>query len=358
MNSNSIFSKRWMGLDKGVGITMITLMILSAGLLSYRLANNEECKPVSFTIKSMDSRGVIFTAGELISFNAGSNDPEISWNFGDNSPMTKGGYVTHKYDAGGNYNITAYNNGGCESNKLITIKKPLPNASTTAGNTTITGEEIVGPSATTAGTEALFSCMVNASNYDWSIVNYPKLTRNGIAAKFSFPHAGKFTVQVTLDNDRSKRYTKEVLVEEAAIVKSTVPNQKPVPLIPADLAVLPMPERKNPEIEKPAAQENNEPAPTANKKLRLADATFISYLDKVASHEMTLADFDKYLCGGGTTKVVVNGDTKDMKNFSWLVQEVGQRKGPKVESASLNRADDCVTLILVKFKKKKGFLGL
>jgi hypothetical protein len=238
----------------------------------------------------------------------------------------------------------------------LTIKKPVT-TDNIATNTISTGEEIVGPSTSTVGIEELFSCMVSANSYEWSIVNYPKLTRTGMAAKFLFPHAGKFTVQVTLDNDRNKRFTKEVLVDNAAVVKSSQPNQKLVPLIPADLAVLP---QENKTVSEPASTpvETNIPAPAANKKIFIADATFISYLDKVSSHEMSLADFDKYLCGGGTTKVVVNGDTKDMKTFSWLVQEVGQRKGPKVESASLNRADGCVTLILVKFKKKKGFLGL
>ncbi len=356
MSSNSIYTKSWAGLDKGVWLSMIIMMVLSAGLLSYRLATNKECTPVNFTIKSMDSRGAIYTAGEIVTFNAGTDNPEISWNFGDNSNLAKGGYVTHKFEKEGNYNITAYNKSGCESSQLLTIRKPAINDNT-ATNNIFSGEEIVGPSNTTVGIEELFSCMVSAKTYEWSIVNYPKLTRTGMAAKFPFPHAGKFTVQVTLDGDRSKRFTKEVLVENAAIVKSSQPNQKLVPLIPADLAVLP---QENKTVSEPAATpaDNVSAAPAGPKRVIISDAAFVSYLDKISSHEMSLADFDKYLCGGGTTKVVVNGDTKDMKTFSWLFQQLGERKAPKIETASLNRADNCVTLILVKFKKKKGFLGL
>ena len=197
----------------------------------------------------------------------------------------------------------------------------------------VTGEEIVGPTATMTGKQEIFTCMVSAKSYEWSIPNYPKMIQVGATAKFQFPSAGKFIVQVTLDHDRTKRYVKEVNVEAAPNEKSQIPEDIK-PLIP------------------PGVQ----PLPEVNQSVKVSDAIFLSYLEKVVDKKMTANDFNDYLCYKGETKVISNGD---LMTFTAFCEEITGKKRRKmiigktkikIKSAELRRDNDgCVNIIEVKY---------
>ena len=54
MNANRIFTRQIKGLDYRIWRVILIMIIISIGLLSYRLIDVRKCKPVNFTIKTID----------------------------------------------------------------------------------------------------------------------------------------------------------------------------------------------------------------------------------------------------------------------------------------------------------------
>ncbi|MEO6541939.1 MAG: PKD domain-containing protein [Ferruginibacter sp.] len=337
MTSNRIYTRQLMGLDYRVWRVMLIISLLSLGLLSYRLIDSKKCIPVSFSIKTISTHtDSSYSIGETLSFVSSANKDEITWDFGDNTAKVTGQYVTHAYEATGSYTITASTGATCETVMRIVIS-PAEIIQKSDANSVVAGEEIVGAISTMTGKEETFYCMVSAGVYEWTISNYPKMTQKGSTAKFQFPTAGKYTVQVTLDGDRTKRYSKEINVEAAPVVSSSIPDNIK-PLIPEGVQPLPV------------------PVPETNKTVKITDATFKEYLEKVIDKKMTAPDFDNYLCYKGETKTILNGE---LISFNALCEEISGKKRRKmiigktkikIKTAELRRDNDgCVNIIEVKY---------
>jgi hypothetical protein len=338
MKAKRIFTRQLFGLDYRIARVMLILGILSISLLSYRLIGTSKCAPAGFVIKTITTHtDSNYMAGETITFIAPANASEISWDFGDNSPKITGQFVTHIFLKTGSFTITASTGVSCETNRTINIKQPSD--LNQSNGLTVAGEEIIGPVSASAGIEQTFTCMVTAKSYEWSIPNYPKMLRTGSTAKFIFPAAGKFLVQVTLDHDRTKRFSKEVTVEAIATEKSPV-MEDIKPLIPSGVQPLP-----------PVNNNNN-----SNTTLKISDAVFADNLSRVIDKQMTVVEFDKYLCYKGETKVVSNGD---VITFNALCEEISGKKRRKfiigktkikITSVVQRRDNDgCVNIIEVKY---------
>jgi hypothetical protein len=332
MAANRAFTRQLFGLDYRVIRVMVAIIILAIGLVSYRLLDKKECTPVRFIIKTITPHtDSSYSAGESLSFIATSTGNEITWDFGDNSEKVTGQYVSHKYLSTGSFTVTATTGIACEAALKILVQ--LPSELNKSNEPVTAGEEIIGPLLTQPGVEASFTCMVSADSYEWSIPNYPKMIRTGSTAKFVFPAAGKFMVQVTLDNDRTKRYTKEITVEAPEAPKPLVPDNIK-PLVPE---VQPLPDPRTFSV-------------------KVTDAVFAEYLGQVIDKKMTAPDFDKYLCYKGETKVVSNGDVMTFNAFCEEISGKKRRKliimktKIKISSAILRRDNDgCVNIIEVKY---------
>ena len=331
MTTNRILTRQIMRLDYRIWRVLLVLVILSSGILGYRLVNVHKCKPVSFSIKSITAPSdSVFTTGDNLNFVARSDEKTISWDFGDHSPVETGQYVTHQFQMEGIYYVIAFSGSTCDQAKKIIIK-PLGEMQHNIDSVT-KGGEIIGPAITITGKEVMFSCMVSAGTYEWSVPNYPKMLRTGPSVKYQFPIPGTYTVQVTLDNNREKRYTREITVE--APPKSTPEVQVPqhiVPLIPPGIQV------------------------PASKKIIINDAIFLGYMEKVVNKEMKAEDFSDYLCNSDT-KALVNGK---LTSFNGMCDELSGKKRKrlifgktkiKIISAIMRRdGNGCVTLVEVQY---------
>lgn len=337
MTRNRIFTRQLMGLDYRVWWVMLIVSILSLGLLSYSLLDTKKCIPVNFLIKTITVHtDNTYSTGESLSFISSANKDEIIWDFGDNTEKVTGQYVTHNYQNTGSYKIRASTGTGvaCETVQSIEIIQAVANKE--SADYVVTGEEIVGPASTQTGKPEIFTCMVTAATYEWSISNYPKMNQSGSTAKFQFPTAGKYTVQVTLDNDRTKRYSKEINVQAAPNVSTSMPeNIKP--LIPEGVQPLP-------------------PPPPEKKSVNISNDIFKGYLEKVIDKKMAAADFDNYLCYKGETRATLNGT---LMTFNALCEEISGKKRRKliigkkrikIKSAEMLRdKDGCVNIIDVEY---------
>lgn len=321
-----------MGLDNMIWRALLITSLIPAAVLGYTLTYKKECPAVSFTIKSLlASADTIYYTESPIFFKANMDEKDITWNFGDKSDIAYGQFVDHQYKAEGEYFITAKRSMGCERTQKIYVK----NSSDFKNSTEfVTGGEIIGPVTTNVGKPEMFTCMIKADKYEWSVPNLPDMTQSGQTAKFSFPLKGKTTIQVTLNGDRTKRYEKEILVEEALQEPEKV---KPKKLIPDDIG----------------------PAVTTPTSVVIAEPTFVNYMQKVVDGEYTVDDFDPYLCSGGSTPVFLRGDKKDARKFSWVCEQlknktqkknIFQKVKIKIKSVTVHRdANKCVTLLEIDY---------
>ncbi|MEO6818177.1 MAG: PKD domain-containing protein [Ginsengibacter sp.] len=368
MNANRIYTRKLLGLDNRVWIFMIAIIILAIGLLSYTLADRKECVTFTFNIKAITNHaGNIFYTDETLSFSASEKTQNIQWDFGDNTSSQTGQNVTHRFTKEGKYFITATIFKGCETIKEITVKAPLAAPIIIDSTNVDIGEKIIGHLTTFSGTNEVYVCAAIGNTYDWVIVNRPAIKPEslGSTANFKFPNAGKYTIQVTVDNDRNKRYFKDIVVQDVAAPTSTAP-EKITRLIPLPQA--PPIQNQPQENQNPAPPEKQQQAPAtqapvvnpppSGKKV-VGNAGFKEYLEKVMDNEMTVADFDKYLCGGGSTKVILNGDKRDVQTFASLCNFLSQGKvkkmvifKKKIKLVSVVQHRDntgCVTLLDVNY---------
>jgi hypothetical protein len=350
MSANRIFTRQQLGLDYRILRVMLVISIFSLGFLSYRILDSKKCIPVNFIIKTITAHtDTMYNVGEVLSLISSANKDETTWDFGDNTAKVTGQYVTHIYKTPGTYKITASTGTACE--KIMKIAIATPTTIIESGTNLISGEEIVGPILTITGKDALFTCMVTAKVYEWSITNYPKLTQTGPSAIFQFPTPGKYIVEVTLDNDREKRYTKDINVEAETVKPIATPTDPAElkQLISPKIAPITIPEKLLP-------SDAVVSGPEKTKTINITDVIFKDYLGKVIDRKMTAADFDTYLCYKGDTKVILNGD---LMTFNAMCGEISGKKKSKmilwkksikIKTAEMRRDNDgCVNIIEVKY---------
>ncbi|MEO6231114.1 MAG: hypothetical protein ABJB11_16565 [Ferruginibacter sp.] len=361
MDSYKIFSRSTMGLDNRVWRVMIILAFLSTALLSYSVITKDKC--VAFTIdigSKAQKADSFFYTNENIPVIASISNKDITWNFNDYTSSTvKGVSATHKFFTVGKYYVSASIGGNCETGRLITVRnRPVINSD----NLVVLAKEIIGNPATIVNKTEEFISPVLADYYEWSVLYHPELgVKNGNNATFQFPNEGDYTLQLTLDHNRIKSYVKQINVDDPG--RSTRKKPEDVaPLIPDKLPEIPK-KVPGPTID-PGKPIPEPPTPiteieTTPKTIRLADDTFKSYLQALVDEQMSEGDFYRYLCGKGTTPVIVNGNKKKIKTFSWLCGEIRGKKQAKwvvlkktikIESAKLTRDEaNCVIKIEVDY---------
>ena len=297
MNTHSIYNRKAFGLDNRVWIVLLLTIILSLGLLSYSMMKKKECIPVDFMAKSLGKNNdSVFVVGESVSFISNFNSPDVKWEFGDNSPKLYGASVDHVFLTEGYFFVSAGLNRDCQKIKKVHIIKAIATEQTSA---IPNGSEIEGPASTVAQRPETFTCLVTADYWEWSIANLPGV-KTGQKVKLSFPAKGPYTVWVTLNHDRTKRYPKEIIVEDSI-----------APLIPK-------PEDLGPLV--PETLKNNIP---------ISEEMFKTYMQKVVAGEYNVHDFDNFLFFGGSTMVVLNGHEKKPEHFDVVCGELKHKKRPQ-----------------------------
>ncbi|CAN5755812.1 hypothetical protein BH11BAC4_BH11BAC4_22280 [soil metagenome] len=334
MSNYNVYTKKAYGLDNKVWRVMLITIILSFGLLSYSLVSRKECVPVDFVIKALEDHGEhIYMTGEELVFKVTSQTTDITWDFGDNRPKAYGNDVVHKYNTEGDFFVTAGTGRGCEKFQKITIRKAVDKEKQ---SNIAPGTEIAGPTTSVVGRQETFFSLVTADSYEWSVSKMGGI-KTEATFKLTFPVSGTYTVQVTLDHDRTKRYTKEIVVNDSVKQKLIDP-------------VLP----NLPEITGPGVA----PLPEARPTMIISEPIFQVYLENVIAGLYTVNNFDDYLCNRGKTPATLNGKLMDFAavcqklNGLTKKQAVFFNKSVKIKSVSIQRngGNDCVTMLVIKYK--------
>lgn len=341
-------------------------MIICTGWIGYKKTTEENCDMFSFTVKGVNSDNVKSAlTGEVLRFRSSlSNRKNIAWDFNDRSPVEKGSTVIHSFKNEGTYTITATVNGKCETIQTIYIRKPViiqDNSQVlVTPETVITGNE-----APEAGEPVTYTCNTSANSYEWTILNRQeyKSEKNKLAV-FKFKIPGSYTLQLKLDDDRKKVYTKMIQVLPSSKLKEGeyLPTQRYIPPPsynpsvnkPAEVKPPePKPAEVKPPEPKPAETEPKEPPAVKRKKIfYIPNDAFMSYLTEVISNEKDQTFFNQYLNNEGETLVQVKGEDKPIK-FSELIQRIKGNKRITIKEVNIVRdANNDVLKINIGYKKR------
>jgi PKD domain len=303
MNAHKIYTRKINGLDNTVWFFMIGIMLLSLFLLTSFLIGRTKCIPFTFAISPKSDSG--YYTEKTLSFSLSVSSKSITWDFGDGTPVKTGVYVTHLYHKEGKYYVTASIREDCQETKEIIIKQNPFDHTTWNG--------IAGPETIPVGKDADFNCLVYGNVWSWQVIDHPEIKPGNEKlgnARFRFTDGGSYTIEVTLDNDRTKSYRKEIFVTDGRVKNVTTTIAPP----PVDIKRL-VPEEKKTKEKEPI----EEPVKAVTNIRYIKEGTFKDYLNQVIADDNfspLLQDFDQYLFKKGETPVKINGGNQmNFKKF-------------------------------------------
>lgn len=349
MSSDKIFTRNTLGLDNRVWRTMIILAGLSLVLLGYTILRKKDrgCAGFTFTILSQryTSNNVFYYyAGQNISFSSSLAPEEgenISWSFNDGTPdTTKGYYVKHNFKSGGAYRVIAYINEYCSFDSTIQIiEKP---------KVIVIRDSIEGALFAMAGISEKYTSATEAKSYEWIVLNNEKM-RNQVqherTATFTFEKGGDYTLQLTLNNDKTLRQIIRVQDKPQKRNEEPEPNIAPIFIIPKPAP--PVIEEK-PVGETPVPPKEEPQKPKAPVFKYINDNDFKDELQEFVNNEREEKDFYRYLCSTGSTRVIINNKNDKPETFSRLCQRLREKR-KEIKNVILSRENGCITRIDVKY---------
>ena len=320
MNSHRIYERKVKGLDNSVWLFMFIIMLLSLTLLTSFLIERKKCIPFGFKITPKADSG--YYTGKNLSFTLSTSAKNVTWDFGDGSPEKTGVFVSHEYHKAGKFYVTASIKDGCDTTQEITvIKNPLDLS---------TGYEIQGPESIAVEKDADFSCTVYASSWKWEIMYHPeikvKAEKLGTAV-FRFANPGTYSILVTLDDDRTKTYKKEIVITDDRVKRKTadINDLKPI-----------FTDQRGPKKEEPTQQE---PEEQKTSLIQISPRSFKDKLNAVIADDNSSPSpehFNQFLDYGQQTTVKIEGSTTTM-SFNKFYAYLKNNGNLKIAEVKLDR---------------------
>jgi len=353
----AIYTRSRMGIDNKVWLTFLVTVLLSAGLLGFRMATTEPCFDIRLSLKGVVDHPYAhnYFVGESIIFKAAMKQSrDVEWDFGDGSPAVKGAQVTHSFANEGNFLVTATVNGKCMQSVNIHISQMNIPGTAAATIQPADPNGIIGKDFASAGELAVFQTEAVAGSYEWVVVGNPAFgVKQGSKVSYSFTEPGTFVIKLKLDNDEAKVYRKTIVVSASpAAGGADIDELPPLPL-PA-----PPPGNTPAEPGTDAAAAAPEKVPAAEKKVEIIpDPILRNQLQDVIDGKETLDNLAKYMCDGMNGKVKGNG--KIYANLSLFGEELKGKKGMlglggkrKIRSVKANReaGSNCIFRLDVEYK--------
>ena len=320
MNSIRIYNRKVKGLDNSVWLFMIIIIILSLLLLTSFLIERKKCIPFTFKITPNSDSG--YYTEKTLSFSLSTSEKNIAWNFGDGTPQKSGIYVTHQYYKAGKYYVTASINQDCEESLEITVKKsPLDHS---------VGNEIAGPETVPVEKDVEFNCILYANTWTWEVRDHPEIKPKNEklgSATFRFPNGGTYYVQVTLDNDRTKSYRKDIIVTDGRVKPKPIDldNIKPI-----------FTDQRGPKKEE---QTKEQPEEQKTSIIQISPRSFKDKLNDVIADDNSspaLEYFNQYLDYGQETTVKIEGSNTTM-SFNKFYAHLRKNGNLKIAEVKLDR---------------------
>lgn len=321
--------------DIKVPILFLSVFVISALILVYKIANKEECSTTSFNIDAPS-----YKVGELIIFSDNSkNAYSWRWYFGDNSQISFRSKVGHSFSKEGEYMVTLVINNECSIDKLITI---LPRTETIDESLM---PKFKAPTYVLEGDEVEFEDRTTGSeSWEWRFGETNKVDSFDEKCTYVFSSPGEKMVSLVVNGDYKHVTIKKIFVipkkeekEKKVKYKSEVPWNpfQNVSDAPPEEEIITTKIEKGPEIGNADANRIND------------------IVDLVTDGNITYDDFLKYFCKYDLPIVVYkDGKTTPLKTFYYQVK----KEKVKIKNLSIQKnQDDCIKVISIDKKYKSVF---
>ncbi|GAA4737533.1 PKD domain-containing protein [Flavisolibacter ginsenosidimutans] len=363
MNTASITTRTITGLDYRVWLSILLTWLVCLGWYGYNKMKEWErmakpCADARIIVNGKDTEAIaVCYPDRIATFRLqGIGAARADWNFGDGTTVSKEAIAQHQYTAVGIYTVVATVNGGCEFRRAVTVTTPLAKTPD-KGIIEIIPDSIAPKAGNTVRFYAV--CDIVPRSYEWKLIGTNEVRYDSTAA-FQFLTAGKYTVQLVVNNNPAMAKTKTIDVAEppqAPLVNSPLSSGTggnppvPGPLFPNDPS---NGGQKSPAQNTGASNgggTTGEPPKTeqAKPKATVIDPDgFKSLLQEVLEGNKEVSDLYPFLDYMGSTKVVVNG--KDEMKITDFVRE---KRKKKIEALDFQK-DDKNGIQKIKVKLKRG----
>ena len=381
MDATNFFTRRILGLDYGVWITMLLVCLFSLALYSYKQAALSASTAPGCFIDTMRVNGktVEFGATCYLNRTALFEFPSqaavtVKWDFQDGSKPEWGRIVSHRFLEEGTHTVKVIVNGTCEYKETVeAVYDPF-----------LSGDEAkpvieiyADPMRPTTGKAVKLYCVsdlpfINA--YEWKVINTNEVKTDTVPG-FTFYSEGNYSIRLKVNNDESSAVTMVIKVAaDVPLIPQTAGNSGSGMGAPSDLGLLGKlvpPDgngsntRKDPPQNNGAAN-NAGPLLSDTPKIALSKATkkdptaFKDLLQAVVDeNEKEPEDLYEYLDYKGSTMVKVdeNGSLIQLKEFCKDMRKKKKNKR-KIESVGFDLDDkNSIRTIKVKMARNGGFLN-
>lgn len=363
MELANTYSKKWGGFDMRYWITIGSLILISVIGWGFKKKFLYSCPVQAIPMQGVSNKNMLvkqsFLMNESIVFSVPDIDyKSLEW-YVDGNLKSKEAKFKHAFAEAGKYAVKLKVDGKCEYIQIVNVL-PFKHQSmdiSLADAGTLPDMVIEGNETFEAGTITYFTTPVVANAYEWQILEMPEY---GIKSEqlvgYSIIAAGTYTLQLKLNNDDKKVFTKVIKVSAPTIAESAgdemdvpKPIEMPAP-VPGGGAA------GGADNGGGGASTGSGAKDVAKPKNVLPDSEILSLLKLIREEKKTMADLTESLCDGEKTKVLAN-DEKVM-TLAELVDRLQSKKWalgkrPKVNTVRTVRDDsdgNCVSVIYVSYK--------
>lgn len=368
MHTAIVPTRRLTGLDYRVWMVMLLTWIVCLGLYGYKKLSSgtggiQPCAAnVSLTVNNKEEPAAVCYLDRIAIFQIKApKGAKVEWSFDDGTPVAYGTIVQHKYAAEGDYTVSARLNGDCQYKQELTVKETP--VSTTEERTVQIIPDSTAPKA--GSTVRFFAvCDPPAETYEWRLLETGEVQHEAVAS-FTFAAAGKYKVQLVLNNDAAHPKTKTI---DVADLPTAPAANYPFTAASGGNPVVPGPLLKpgdNPfaEVQKgPAsngANGGNQPEPSKTepakpKATAIDPETFKNKLQDVLNGDEEMAALYSYLDYQESTMVKIDGEKANVT----LKAFCKEHRKEKIETLEFKKDDKTGTWLLVKLEKRGFFKKL
>lgn len=361
MELSNTYSKKRAGFDVRYWITLALLIILAVAVVGFKKRFLFSCPAHTIPAEGIYTQNPLvkesFLINEPIVFQAPDMPYKTTTWFVDGQLKAKEGKLTHAFPAAGKYVVKLVLDDQCTYTKIVNI---LPYKHQTvdikSGNSIALPDVVIeGNETFEAGMITYFTTPVIANAYEWQIVEMPEY---GIKSEqlvgYSIISPGTYTLQLKLNNDEQKVFTKIIKVTAPVVIAS--PEEEGDMEVPRPIELPPPVATGRNETGGVSEASGTGASEVKKPKAVLPDSEILALLRLIREDKKTLGDLAASLCYGEKTKILANDNevmtlaelTEKLQSKSWAL---GKR--PKVNSVRTMREEsdeNCISVIYVNYK--------
>ncbi len=266
------------GIDKGVFIVLLLLILIGAIILVLRMLLGNKCSDAEFTLSNKSPK-----VKELVTFKY--EDPSAKsweWDYGDSSVSGTHSIESHIYMKPGNYTVRLRTNNSSDCDKVTFIEVMPEDAEEVKVEKILPKPQIEGAKMAYVGVPVSFKEVSGkATSWEWFFSETGRIDSKVQNPSYTFREPGLKKVTLIINGDS------EIAQYEIKV------NPKPI----------------TPSVDKVNNESASLRAPQIN------EAQFKSMLQKIADREITSQDFDKYINGYFSMPIKINGKIAEFDSY-------------------------------------------